>query len=187
MTEATARDKLRSRLILLLIVAMFFSSFGIAAYLRFTGWMPGGHGKNIGELMQPPKNLAAIALKRADGSDYAWTSDNQRWQIVFVAPQNCGAPCAQMLDTLHRLWLSEGRLADRVQVVWFGDLPANAPRFRMLVPMAANPQFLQALPDTASAQALPVYLVDPTGYLVMRYPPGFEPGGLRKDLAQLLK
>jgi len=36
MTEATARDKLRSRLILLLIVAMFFSSFGIAAYLRFS-------------------------------------------------------------------------------------------------------------------------------------------------------
>ena len=44
------------------------------------------------------------------------------------------------------------------------------------------PPHLPAAPD-----ALPVYLIDGRGFLVMRYAPGFDPSGLRKDLARLLK
>jgi len=185
MTDAT-QSKLRSRLILLLIVAMFFSSFGIAAYLRFTGWRPAG-SKNFGELLQPPKDLGAIALRRADGSTYAWAPDDERWQVVFVAPADCGAPCVRMLDTLDRVWQTQGRQAARVQVLWFGELPAEAPVFAGLVPMAANPDFVAALPEASRPDALPVYFVDPGGFLVMRYAPGFDPSGMRKDLARLLK
>ena len=36
-------------------------------------------------------------------------------------------------------------------------------------------------------QALPVYLADPNGWLVLRYAPGFDPSGLRKDLSRVLK
>ena len=36
-------------------------------------------------------------------------------------------------------------------------------------------------------ESLPVYFVDPGGFLVMRYAPGFDPSGMRKDLARLLK
>ncbi len=183
---AAAPSKLRSRLILLLIVAMFFSSFGVAAYLRFSGWRPAG-SKNFGELLQPPKDLSAQRLQRADGTDYAWAPQDERWQVVFVAPKDCGAPCTRMLDTLHRVWLSEGRHAARVHVLWFGELPAGAPTFSGLVPMAGNPEFIAALPDTARPDALPVYFVDPGGFLAMRYAPGFDPTGLRKDLARLLK
>jgi hypothetical protein len=43
------------------------------------------------------------------------------------------------------------------------------------------------LPEAASADALPVYLVDPDGYLVLHYPPGFDPAGVRKDLGKLVK
>jgi len=182
----TAPSKLRSRLIRLRIVAMFFGSFGIAAYLRFSGWRPAG-SKNFGELLQPPKDLGAIALHRADGRPYAWAPADERWQVVVVAPADCGAPCARLLDTLHRVWLSEGRQAARVQVLWFGELPAQAPAFSGLVPMAANPAFVAALPDASRPEALPVYFVDPGGFLVMRYAPGFDPSGMRKDLARLLK
>ena len=185
MTSA-APSKLRSRLILLLIVAMFFGSFGIAAFLRFTGWKPAG-SKNFGELLQPPKDLSALPLMRADGKAYAWAPDEERWQIVVVAPENCGAPCAKMMDTLHRVWIAQGRQASRVDVLWFGDLPAGGATFRTVVPMAANPEFVAALPDVSRPDALPVYFVDPGGFLAMRYRPGFDPNGLRKDLARLLK
>jgi hypothetical protein len=36
-------------------------------------------------------------------------------------------------------------------------------------------------------QGDPVWLVDPYGFVVMRYPSGFDPGDLRSDLARLLK
>ncbi len=34
---------------------------------------------------------------------------------------------------------------------------------------------------------VPVYVIDPNGFLILRYPPGSDPGGLRADLAKLLK
>lgn len=34
---------------------------------------------------------------------------------------------------------------------------------------------------------VPVYVIDPNGFLILRYPPGSDPGGLRSDLAKLLK
>ena len=68
---------------------------------------------------------------------------------------------------------SEGRHADRLQVLWAVE-PGGAA--------------LQAqLPEVATPQALPVYLADPNGWLVLRYAPGFDPSGLRKDLSRVLK
>ena len=36
-------------------------------------------------------------------------------------------------------------------------------------------------------RGVPVYLIDPNGFVILRYPPGFDPAGLRADLAKLLK
>ena len=53
--------------------------------------------------------------------------------------------------------------------------------------MQASAELQARLPDLARPDALPVYLADPNGYLVLRYPPGFNPSGLRKDLGRVLK
>lgn len=176
----------RSRLLLLLIAALFLSSFGVAFYLRMSGWEP-TQTRNHGELLDPPLDLRGEAPRRADGSDYAWQPEQRRWRIVVAPPADCGQPCVEMIDALHRVWVGEGRHADRVEVLWFGPLPGDAPVFRTLLPMSAESTLVARLPDTTSAEALPVYLIDPSGFLVMRYPPGFDPSGLRKDLARLLK
>ncbi len=34
---------------------------------------------------------------------------------------------------------------------------------------------------------VPVYVVDPNGFVILRYAPGFDPGHLRQDMARLLK
>jgi hypothetical protein len=44
-----------------------------------------------------------------------------------------------------------------------------------------------ALPEAATPDAVPVYLVDPEGFVVLHYRPGFDPSGLRKDLGKLIK
>jgi len=186
MNPSVPNTRFRSRLILLLIAAMFLSSFGIAAFLRFTGWTP-GHSKNFGELLRPPTDLSGLRLIRADGQPYPWAAEKDIWRIVVVPAQNCQSACAAVLDALHRTWLSQGRKADRIDVLWFGELPANAPRFRRLVPMQRDARLSAALPELARPDALPVYLVDPSGFLALHYHAGFEPTGLRKDLGKLLK
>lgn len=186
MTSSIPVSQLRSRLVLLLIVAMFFSSFGIAAYLRFTGWMP-GHSKNKGELLQPPKDLRALPLLQVDGQPYAWLPEKNGWHIVVVPAADCTQACSQMLDALYRIWLSEGRKAERLDVLWFGALPSNTAQFRNLIQMQPNTQLIAALPEAAQADAVPAYLVDPSGFLALHYPAGFNPIDLRQDLKKLLK
>ena len=186
MNSTLRPSQLRSRLTLALILSIFLGSFGIAAVLRFSGWTP-GHGRNFGELLQPPRDLSKLQLVRADGSDYHWAPEQDIWRIVVVPDRDCTVACARMLDTLHRLWLIQGRKADHIDVLWFGPLPANAPRFRRLLEMRANSALNAALPEVATADGVPVYLVDPSGFLALHYRAGFDPTGLKKDLGKLLK
>jgi hypothetical protein len=170
----------------LLIAAMFFSSFGIAAFLRFTGWTP-GHGRNFGELIQPPSDLSGEQLLRADGKSYPWAPEATVWRIVVVPAAGCTSACTGMLDTLHRIWLMQGRKADHIDVLWFGPLPADGPRFRRLLQMQPNAALSAALPELATPDAVPVYLIDPSGFLAMHYRAGFDPTGLKQDLGKLVK
>jgi hypothetical protein len=183
---ARPRSQLRSRLTLLLIAAMFFGSFGIAAILRFAGWTPSGH-RNVGELVEPPRALGPAPLRLADGGAYAWAPQDNRWAVLAVPAAGCTVACARTLDALHRVWLLQGRKADRLDVLWAGALPEGAPAFRRLVRLQPDARLLAALPEPSRADALPVYLVDPDGYVVLHYRAGFDPAGLRKDLGKLLK
>ncbi len=176
----------RSRLILLLIAVMFLAPFGIAAFLRFTGWTP-PQSRNVGTLLQPPIDLSGLELKTAEGKDYAWQPDQNRWRIVVVPDSACTTECSKVLDQLYRLWLTQGRKADRIDVLWFGELPAGNVRFRRLVRMQPDAQLSAALPEAARADAVPAYLVDPGGFVALQYRPGFDPAGMKKDLGKLVK
>ena len=45
-----------------------------------------------------------------------------------------------------------------------------------------------ALPrNQVSAAGVPAYVIDPYGFVVLRYAPGFDPVDLRSDMAKLLK
>jgi hypothetical protein len=186
MTPAQSSSKTRSRLTLLLIAAMFLSSFGIAAFLRFTGWTP-EQGRNHGELLQPPHDLGGETLLRADGQPYPWAPEKNVWRVVVVPAEGCTLACSQLLDSLHRVWQMQGRNADHIDVLWFGALPAEGPRFRRLIAMQPNPALSAALSETAQPDAVPVYLIDPSGFLALHYRAGFDPTGLKKDLGKLVK
>lgn len=50
-----------------------------------------------------------------------------------------------------------------------------------------QPDLRAALPAVDDPAGTPVYVIDPNGFVIMRYAPGFDMAGLRKDLATLLK
>lgn len=181
------RRQWRSRLTLLLIVVLFFGSFGIAALLRFSGWEPAGH-RNFGEMLKPPMDFSATSFLRADGTPYAWQPEQNRWRIVVVSDRPCQASCRQTLDTLQRVWTSQGRHSERIDVLWFGELPAGSTAFKGLVPMRFDAGLATALAaPVEGAMTYPVTIIDSGGFAVLRYPGGFDANGLRKDLAKLVK
>lgn len=188
MTDNELSRRRRSRLQLLLVVAMFFGSFAIAAALFFGGWTP-HKTRNFGRMLDPYPSLLDLPLTRVDGRAWQWQPAERHWHILVPAPasKDCDVRCANLPDALHRVWYSEGRHAERLHVLWMGDLPTSAPAFSGLVALQSQPEVLARLPEQASAAGVPVYLVDGNGYVVLHYPAGFDPVQLRKDLGRLLK
>ncbi|MES2671197.1 MAG: hypothetical protein V4673_12365 [Pseudomonadota bacterium] len=176
----------RNRLMLVGIFAIFFGAFALAGVLRFSGWRPAGM-KNHGELLQPPGDLRTLPVTLADGRAYPWNPVERTWRIVVAPPTACGNPCVTLSQQIDTVWQLFGRNADHVEVLWLGEPPAAAkrgPEFRVLKDDAALRAALPRLNDPAG---VPVYVVDPNGFVVLRYAPGFDPSHLRQDMSRLLK
>lgn len=181
------RTRNRNRLMLIGIFALFFGSMLIAGVLRFSGWRPQGL-KNHGELLQPPADLRPVTPRLSDGKDYPWNPQARVWRIALAPPDGCAAECAQLARELDTVWQLFGKDADQVDVLWIGaPPPAGAPRPATLRLVQPAPALRAGLPRVDDPKGVPVYVIDPNGFVILRYAPGFDPAGLRSDMAKLLK
>lgn len=176
----------RNRLMLLAIFAIFFGSLLFAGVLRFSGWRPAG-SKNHGELLQPPGDLRQVVPLTKDGKSYAWNPVERTWRIALAPPASCASECVELARELDLVWQLFGKDADKVHVLWIGDVPAGAARPTSLHELQPSPALSAGLPRVNDPRGVPVYVIDPNGFVILRYAPGFDPGGLRADMAKLLK
>ena len=181
----------RGRRTLILLFALFLGPILLAMVMGWLNLQPSAN-RSKGELLSPKPDLRALVLQRADGSAYAWQPELRLWRIVLAPPPDwCASQavaCAKLARDLDKVWQLFGRHADHAQVLWFGTPPAQLPRPPEWQAMRAAPRLSAALPrNQASAAGASVYVVDPYGYVVLRYAPGFDPADLRADMAKLLK
>lgn len=176
----------RNRIALVALILVFVLPFVIAGVLNLVDWRP-QHISHHGVLLTPPQKLTEIALYRADGTPYTFAPQQRRWQIAVVPTTDCGQTCVDLIAALDRVWRLQGRRADRLQVLWFGEIPSQAVPFRNLIAMRPDPAFLAHLPDLPIRGAPAIYLIDSFGFLVMRYAPGVDAADLYADVKKLLK
>lgn len=182
-----------NRGMLIALFVLFFGGMLIAGLLRFSGWRPEGT-KNKGEMLEPYGDLRGHTPTLSAGGAYRWNDELRIWRIV-VAPGACETSrrveCGELLHEIDTVWRLMGKDADRVHVLWVGAPPAGVslPReVRVLRTDAVLPATLPRGKRAAGvAGADAAWLVDPNGFVVLRYAPGFDPGDLRTDLARLLK
>lgn len=172
-----------------ILIALFVVVLGpvvVAGALRFSGWKPQGT-KNHGEMLEPAVDLRTLAPRSADGGEYAWAPEQRMWRIAVAPPADCGQPCAALLDDLHKTWQLFGHDADHVEILWIGEPVAGAPEYGEVRALRADPALRERLPRVDDPAGAPVYVIDPNGFVVLRYAPGFDPLHLRADVAKLLK
>ncbi|KRA76021.1 MULTISPECIES: hypothetical protein [unclassified Lysobacter] len=184
-TDANVSRK-RNRGMLIVIFALFFGSMLVAGVLRFSGWRPHGM-KNHGELLQPPSDLRRVVPRLADGKAYEWRPAERMWRIALAPPADCTTECAKLARDLDTVWQLFGKDADQVHVLWIGQPPAGAPHPAALRIVQSTPQLRAGLPRVDDPKGVPVYVIDPNGFVILRYAPGFDPADLREDLSRLLK
>lgn len=185
-TPPDAARTRRGRLVLIALFVLFFGSAFAAGLLRLSGWMPAGL-KNHGELLQPPTDLRQLELSLADGGRYDWNPDARTWRILAVPPSGCAAECTALLAELDKVWRLFGHNADKVEVLWLGPLPAASPPLPELRQLDESAALRAALPGVDDPAGTPLYVIDPNGFVVLRYAPHADPAGLRTDVARLLK
>ncbi|MGS0540779.1 hypothetical protein ACQEPV_020705 [Xanthomonas oryzae pv. oryzicola] len=185
-TSATPQSVKRGRRMLIALAALFFGSMLLAGVLRFSGWQPASM-RNNGALLQPPADLRALAPVRANGQPYAWAPSERIWRIAVAPPAGCTQQCMTLAAELDKVWQLLGHRADKVDVLWIGAPPAGLPPMPELRVLRDDARLRQALPRSADAAGVPVYVIDPNGFVILRYAPGFDPAGLRSDLVKLLK
>lgn len=187
MSVSEFRQRRRNRWLLVGIFALFFGGMLVAGALRFSGWQPSGM-KNHGELLQPPGDLRAVTPRLVDGDAYAWKPVDRRWRIALAPPANCAAECVELARELDLVWQLFGKDADHVDILWIGTPPPPGAKRNGALRLLRDDAVLRAqLPRVNDPAGVPVYVIDPNGFVILRYAPGFDAGGLRTDLSRLLK
>ena len=184
----------RNRNMLVALFVLFFGGMLVAGLLRFSGWRPEGI-RNKGEMLQPYGDLRGYTPTLADGGAYGWKDEPRIWRIVAM-PRDCDTTrvleCTRLLADFDKVWRLMTKDADRVHVLWAGAMPpgAKVPDEVRLVRaddgLRAGLARWDITPDE-SRRGDAAWLVDPNGFVVLRYAPGFELGDLRTDLSRLLK
>lgn len=161
----------------------------VASYLAYYVWQPSGRS-NYGELLEPRPLPDGPLAGRAGQGDLARSELLGKWTLVFAGPAVCDAACADRLYLMRQSRLAQAKEMERVARLWLVTDGANpAPETLSahdgLRVARATPDWLARLPGADAGQH--VYLVDPLGNVMMRFPADADPRRVIKDLQRLLK
>jgi len=162
-----------------------------------------GAGVSVhGELIHPavPLELFELAGLQREGEDQdVFNLDDLRgkWSMVYFSEAECDQQCESTLYNMRQVRLSTGRRMVRVQRVFVTSEWQNmqkkleAASEGLHVVGGGNISSLRQQFDSAQVQMTAcsrcIYLVDPYGNLMMRFPPDIPPAKMLKDLKHLLK
>ncbi len=180
----------------MLIILLVCAAPVIASYFMYYVVRPEGR-RNYGELITPQRPLPAFNVTTPSGAVLPLKSLKDQWLLISVASGACDAGCQQNLYFQRQLRESLGREKDRLDWVWLvnDDAPipaALAPALKDATVLRVSPgdlsQWLVAAPGQRLADHL--YLVDPMGNWMMRFPAAMDAAGAAKaksDLERLLR
>jgi hypothetical protein len=150
---------------------------------------------NYGELIDPRNYpIPPLASTTLDGRPEALEKYKGKWIMLKVGGGSCPQACQEQLFTMRQERLMTGKERDRIERVWL--VTDRTPIDTMLIRKYDGTHMLYADPKAVS-KWLPVpagttvddhiYLIDPLGNLMMRFPTDPDPRKMYKDISKLLK
>ena len=144
---------------------------------------------NYGELVAP-RPVTAQPFELAGGGRFLFSQLGGKWAMVASDSGDCGPPCLAKLATMRQVRMALGRNASRLERVFVVD-DLKRPEggalsgFEGMV-VALTPRGLQ-VPAGAANDRAHIYLVDPRGNVMMRWPAAANQARMLKDLQRLMK
>jgi cytochrome oxidase Cu insertion factor (SCO1/SenC/PrrC family) len=179
----------QSRKTLWLVAAVCIAPF-IASFATYYFYKPEGR-INYGQLMEA-KKLPVEPLMQSVGGGFTLRQLEGKWIFLVVDEAACDAYCEKKLWQIRQIRKTQGKYPERIERMWLitgkGE-PAQRLRTEFEGTWMINAQgsgLLEALPYEG-ARTDHIYVIDPLGNLVLRYPRDADPSRIRKDIERLLK
>jgi len=167
----------------------------VAAYVAYYVAPPSGR-TNYGTLIEPQRRTPVLPMTKLDGTAFDLRELRGRWVFVMVDSGECDPRCEDKLLMMRQQRTMTGKDRDQIERVWL--IPDQVPLSIVLMREFEGTHFIRtplqplrdflALPDAADARLQDhIWVVDPSGNLMLRWPKDAEPSGVKRDVAQLLK
>ena len=138
------------------------------------GWGTGKPG-NYGELIAP-RTLQEPEFQALRG----------RWVFVSFDAAACDAYCERKLYFMRQVRTAQGKDRSRIERLWV-ITDRGSPRAELLAAIEGT-RISRAAPAEFPGRVVDhIYLVDPLGNLMMRFPRDPDPSKMLKDVQRLLK
>lgn len=189
-------------LVLILLISLAPVVLALLAYYApALGLRPSGT-TNYGTLINPQRSIPAAAelpLTTLDGQRLDLQSLQGQWLLLSADRAACPESCVRKLFILRNSHASQGKEVRRLRRVWFvldeNDIDPTileAYEGTVIVRTQANAlaRFLAPEadgPDPSEALEASMWIIDPLGHLMMRYPADAEPVKVRDDIRKLLR
>jgi cytochrome oxidase Cu insertion factor (SCO1/SenC/PrrC family) len=178
---------------LLLVLAVCAAPM-IFSYFTYYVIKPEGR-TNYGALIDPREHpMPDVGATLLDGTATALDRYKGKWILLNVDGGACNDVCRRQLLEMRQLRLMQGKEMERIERVWL--INDAQPVDTMLMREYEGTSMLRAKADvlktwlpTEPGTALEehLYLIDPLGHLMMRFPKNPDPAKVKKDISKLLR
>jgi hypothetical protein len=179
----------------LLVLAVLCITPVLASYLAYYVFPPSGR-TNYGELIQPQRPVPPLTLHTPDRAPFSLATLRGRWIMVTVDRAGCDDRCQAKLWNMRQVRLTTGKDRDRIERVFL--MVDEAPTTTMLLREYEGTWFLRASStELERFLALPpggqshledhIWMIDPNGNLMLRWPRLADPNRMKKDIDRLLR
>lgn len=179
--------KFGSRAKLLAIAAVFLAPIA-ASFIAYQ--LQPAPTANYGELLLPPEIVTTQPFERPGQAPFSFASLRGKWTIVASDSGSCPRECLDKAYAMRQVRLALGKDAERVTRVFVvDDLAAPVPELASLMEggtLATTPRGMNARPASVSDRAH-IYLADPHGNVMLRWPANPDMKRMLNDLQRLLR
>jgi hypothetical protein len=196
--QAMAQEVRRTRLgrWKMIAVMLVCAAPVVASYFTYYVIRPDGR-RNFGELIDPQRPLPDLVATNLEGKPANLRTLKDQWLLVSVGSGDCHEACVQQLYLQRQLRESLGKDKDRLDRVWLVSddkpvVPALLPGLKeatvLRVPQAELERWLA--PAAGHAMAEHLYVVDPLGNWMLRFPANLDvatAAKAKRDLERLMR
>jgi len=179
----------------LLLIALVCAAPIVGSYFTYYVIKPKGGTTSYGTLIEPQRPIPeSLVVTGEDGKPMKFDSLRGRWLMISVDNSACDKACATKLYFMRQVRATQGGERERIVNVFLRTDAGKVPdvidnAYKDTEMLVADPKDVAAwLPvDNGTQLSDHIYMVDPNGNLMMRFPKDPNPSKIKGDVTKLLK